>query len=38
MSGCRLVCIITPMGMEVKGGEALDVRPQRCYSGMRWAK
>ena len=33
---------ITPVGMDVKGGEAvhltLDIQTQRCYSGMRSAK
>ena len=46
MSGCRLGNNITPVGVDVKGGEAvgeavhftLDVRPRRCYSGMRSAK
>ena len=42
LSYCRLVCIITPVGADVKGGEAvhlaLDVRSQRCYPGMRPAK
>ena len=42
MSGCRLVGIITPLGPDVEGGEAaceaLDIRPRRCYSGMRPAK
>ena len=42
MSGCRLGNKITPVVMEVKGGEAvhftLDVRPRRCYSGMHSAK
>ena len=40
--GCRLDNNITPVGADVKGGEAvhlaLDVRSQRCYSGMRSAK
>ena len=39
---CRLVYSITPAERDVKGGEtvclALDVRPRRCYSGMRLAK
>ena len=42
LSGCRLAGIITPEGLDVKGGEAvhftLDFRPRRCYSGMRSAK
>ena len=36
------VCNITPVGMDVKGGEAvhftLDIQTQRCYSGIRSAK
>ena len=42
MSGCRLVCIITLVGVDVKDGEAvhftLDFRSQRCYLGMRLEK
>lgn len=42
LSCCRLGNSITPVGVDVKGGEAvhfiLDVRLRRCYSGMHPAK
>ncbi len=42
MSGYRLFNNITPVGADVKGGVAvhlaLDIRPRRCYSGIRSAK
>lgn len=42
LSSCRLGNNITPVGVNVEGGEAvhftLDVRLLRCYSGMRPAK
>lgn len=41
MSSCRLFKKITPVGADVKDGEAvhliLDVRPRLCYSDIRSA-
>ena len=39
---CCRIYILTPVGMDVKGGEAvhftLDIQTQRCYPGIRSAK